>query len=90
MRQLPREGAHTVSLLFAVSRLFICLPLEGAGCRWQPLSVSSEAPTEAAAVTEGVKFQFVGDDAHIVPNEETMDFTGFTVGRGLAPAVLDL
>ena len=21
-------------------------------------------------------FQFVGDDAHIVPNEETMDFTG--------------
>ena len=33
------------------------------------------------------KFQFVGDDAHIVPNEETMDFTGFTVGRGLAPAV---
>ena len=31
MRQLPREGAHTVSLLFAVSRLFICLPLEGGG-----------------------------------------------------------
>ena len=47
MRQLPQEGAHTVSLLFAVIGLFICLPLEGAGCRWQPLSVSSEAPTEA-------------------------------------------
>ena len=25
------------------------LPLEGAGCRWQPLSVCSEAPTEAGA-----------------------------------------
>ena len=51
MRQLPPEGAHTVSLIFAVSRLLIRLPLEGAGCRWQPLSASSEAPTEAAAET---------------------------------------
>ncbi len=59
MRQLPPEGAHTVSLIFAVSRLYFCLPLEGAGCLWQPLSVCSEAPTEAAAVTEGVKFRFI-------------------------------
>ena len=36
------------------------------------------------------KFQFVGDDAHIVPNEETMDFSGFTVERGLAPAVFKI
>ena len=28
---LPPEGAHTVSLIFAVSRLCFCLPLEGGG-----------------------------------------------------------
>ena len=31
MAQLPPEGAHTVSLIFAVSRLLIRLPLEGGG-----------------------------------------------------------
>ena len=35
-------------------------------------------------------FQFVADDAHIVQRAKIMDHAGFTVGRGLAPAVLDL